>query len=444
MRLLPLLFAWCGTFGWPCLAAATAPAGVVPAPAAPPAAATVKYPFTDADGNDHRQAPTGHITNYDEARAGTDPLPDLLKMPDGEIVRDAGAWLQKRRPDILEQYAARIYGRVPPTAPRVTFKVVETDRNAVDGRAIRREVLVRFGDRPDGPAVHLQVYVPARATRPVPLLLHATFRGDPSAGPPVPEALARRFQEIGPLAEIIARGYGYAVYRYTEIQPDNPHTAQAGVIGLARGTGDHPPAGDAWGALSAWAWGTSRILDYLATDPAVDARRVALIGHSRLGKMVLWAGAQDPRFAVVFASCSGEMGAALARRDFGETIDDIATAYGYQFAANFQHYVGRWNELPVDAHMLIALNAPRPVFITGGSRDLWADPRGEFLAAVAAGPVYRLFGRKDLGTTEPPPLDTTLAAGDLAFREHAGGHTITAEDWQAFLEFAGRYLRPGT
>ncbi len=440
MRLLSLVLAPIGCLGWPCFAAEAPP----PLPATPPPAAPASYPFTDAAGNTHTRASTGHVTNYDEAKVGTYRLPDPLVLADGQPVRDAGAWFNRRRPEILELYRSQVFGRVPPTAPQVSFKVLETDPNAVDGRAVRRHVVIRCGDPRTGPAIHLELYLPARALHPVPVLLHATFHGDPSAQTGLEAELARRFHEMGPVAEFIARGYGYAVYRYTDLQPDHAGTAGSGVMALARGGAAGPPAGDAWGALGAWAWGASRVLDYLATDPAVDAARVALIGHSRLGKTALWAGAQDPRFAVVFASCSGEMGAALARRDFGETIDDIAGRFGYWFAPNFQRYVGAWNDLPVDAHLLIALNAPRPVFITGGSRDLWADPRGEFLAAVAAGPVYRLLGRKDLGTVDPPPLDTTVGAGELAFREHDGDHAITAGDWQAFLEFAGPYLRPGS
>jgi hypothetical protein len=184
------------------------------------------------------------------------------------------------------------------------------------------------------------------------------------------------------------------------------------------------------------------VLDYFTTDRAVDAKRVALIGHSRLGKTVLWAGARDPRCALVFSSCAGEMGSALARRDYGETVDDMAASFPWQFAGNFQKYAGHWNDLPVDAHLIIALNAPRPVFITGGTQDQWADPKGEFLAEVAAGPVYRLLGKKDLGASDGPPLDTPLITGDLGFHYHTGGHAMTASDWKAFLDFADRHLKP--
>jgi dienelactone hydrolase len=184
------------------------------------------------------------------------------------------------------------------------------------------------------------------------------------------------------------------------------------------------------------------VLDYFESDAAVDARRVALVGHSRLGKTALWAGARDPRFALVFSSCSGEMGSALARREFGETVDDMAASFPWWFAGHFQKYPGHWNDLPVDAHLLIALNAPHPVFITGGTQDLWADPRGEFLAEVAAGAVYRLLGKQDLGVSDGPPLDTPLITGDLGFHYHTGGHAITAADWNAFLAFADRHLKP--
>ena len=265
--------------------------------------------------------------------------------------------------------------------------------------------------------------------------------GAANAVPPGPGGRPM-FSETGPVTNILARGYGYATFRYTEVQPDSSNTFQSGVISLALAPGQTKPAPDEWGTVSAWAWGASRALDYLETDPAVDAKRVALIGHSRLGKTVLWAGAQDPRFALIFSSCGGEMGSALARRDYGETIDDMTANFPWQFAGNFQKYAGHWNDMPVDAHELIALNAPHPVLITGGTGDQWADPRGEFLAEVAAGPVYRLAGKTDLGTTNFPPADTPLITGDLGFNYHTGPPAITASDWNAFLEFADKYLKP--
>ena len=206
-----------------------------------------------------------------------------------------------------------------------------------------------------------------------------------------------------------------------------------------RPAGTTPPP-DEWGTIAVWSWGVSRIIDYFETDKAVDAKRIAIFGHSRLGKTVLWAAAKDERVAAVFSSCSGEMGAALARRDWGETVDDMAQNFGWQFAPAFQQFPGRWNDMPVDAHMLIALSAPRPVFITGGTADQWADPVGMFKAAVAAGPVYRLLGKKDLGTTELPALDTPLTGGDLGWHYHTGGHTATPADWKAFLTFLGKYF----
>jgi hypothetical protein len=214
------------------------------------------------------------------------------------------------------------------------------------------------------------------------------------------------------------------------------------VIALALAPGQTKREPDQWGSITAWAWAASRVLDYLETDRAVDARRVALLGHSRLGKTALWAGALDPRFALVFASCSGEMGASLARRDYGETVDDVTANFPWWMAENFQKFSGRWSEMPVDSHMLIALCAPRPVFVTGGTQDQWADPHGMFLAQVGAGPVYRLLGKKDLGTTTLPPLDMPLTSGSLGFHYHTGGHTISSADWKAFLDFTDRHLHP--
>jgi len=392
-------------------------------------------PRQDAAGNPVRRAPTGHVSNYDEAKAAGYTLPDPLVLANGQRVRDAKTWTDRRRPEILELYKTHIYGRVPERAPKASFEVAETDAAAMEGAAIRKRIVVRFGDKPDGPAANVTLYVPAKATRPVPLVLHLMFGLRQSSEPARP-------METGPLADILSRGYGYAHFRYTEAQPDARDSGGSGVIALALAPGRTKPEPDEWGSITAWAWAASRVLDYLETDRAVDARRVALLGHSRLGKTALWAGALDPRFALVFASCSGEMGASLARRDYGETVDDVAANFPWWMAENFQKFSGRWSDMPVDSHMLIALCAPRPVFVTGGTQDQWADPHGMFLAQVGAGPVYRLLGKKDLGTTTLPPLDTPLTRGSLGFHYHTGGHTISPADWNAFLEFADRHLKP--
>jgi hypothetical protein len=244
------------------------------------------------------------------------------------------------------------------------------------------------------------------------------------------------------MAEILSHGYAYATFRYADIQPDSPNTFASGVIGFTLKTGQTHPAANEWGTISAWAWGVSRIVDAFEKDPALDAKRIAILGHSRLGKTVLWAGAQDTRIALVFSSCGGELGSALARRDFGETVDDMAQNFSYQFAGNLQNYAGHWNNMPVDSHFLISLIAPRPLFITGGSKDLWSDPKGEFLGEVAAGPVYKLLGKQPLPTDQLPALNTPLLSGDLAYEEHDGAHAILPIDWKFFLDFADRHLHP--
>lgn len=427
----------------------------IPARSAEPATAATapaaERPKQDAAGNPIRYAKSGHVSNYDEAKVGQYVLPDPLVLNNGEPVRDAATWTKRRRPEIIKLYEDEIYGHIPKTAPPVTFETIVAGEPTLEGAAVRKHIVVHFGDKADGPAANLVINLPANAKGPVPVLLHLVFfAGLPGGRRPRTDIDSRtpgnapRFVEVGPVAEILSRGYGYATLRYTEIEGDRAETSLSGVRKLALRAGQDEPAADEWGTIAAWAWGASRVLDYFERDPGIDARRVGLIGHSRLGKTVLWAGARDPRFAIVFSSCSGEMGAALSRRDYGETIDDMAANFPWQFAGNFhQKYIGRWNAMPVDAHMLIALLAPRPVFITGGTKDQWADPHGEFLAAVAAAPVYRLLGKKDLGVTEAPPLDQPLVSGDMGFHYHTGGHTITPTDWNAFLDFAERYLRPG-
>jgi hypothetical protein len=266
--------------------------------------------------------------------------------------------------------------------------------------------------------------------------LFPTRPGAPAFGPP--RGNGPSWQE-----QVVSRGWGYAILSPTSIQADHGAGLREGIIGLVnRG---QPRKPDDWGALRAWAWGASRALDYLESDKAVDARRVGIEGLSRYGKAALVTMAYDPRFAVAFVGSSGAGGAKLYRREFGEKVENLAGSGEYHWmAGNFVRYAGPLTpaDLPVDAHELIALCAPRPVFISCGSPQVegnWVDSRGQFLAAVAAGPVYRLLGKKDLGTAEMPPIETGLTDGDLAFRQHSGGHT-TGPNWPAFLDFAARYF----
>jgi hypothetical protein len=389
---------------------------------------------SDKNGNPLRLAfKTGHVSNYDEAKVKPYTLPELLVLQNGQPVKDADTWFKKRRPEILKAFQTEIFGRVPDNAPKVRWEIVATDPAAFNSKATLKRIVGKMSDRADGPRMNLSLYLPAKTKGPVPVILTVTFGFGGKApkggkGNPVAE-------------EILGRGWAYASVGYNDIQPDRKDAFKEGVIGLTLKKDQAAPAPDEWGAVSAWAWGISRIVDYFETDKDVDARAIGIQGHSRLGRTVLWAGAQDERIAAVFASCSGEAGAALARRDWGETVDDMAQNFPWQLAGNYQKWVGRWNDMPVDSHMLMALVAPRALFCNGGKTDQWADPKGAFLGMVAAGPVYRLLGRKDLGVTELPPLDKALTDGDLAWHYHSGGHVATTADWRAFLILAERHFK---
>jgi hypothetical protein len=389
---------------------------------------------SDPKGNPVRLArATGHVSNYTEEKVPAYTLPDPLVLTNGKKVTTVEMWMKERRPEILKFYRTEIYGGVPDNAPKVTWEVAETDDNARKGTAITRRVVGRMGDKVNGPRMTLTIHTPAKAKGPVPLLLNMTFGFGMNKAP--------KLGGFDLIEEVLGRGWGYATLGYGDIQPDRADRWTEGVIGLTLKDGQTKPAAGEWGTISAWAWGVSRCIDYFESDKLVDAKKVSITGASRLGKTVLWAGAQDERVAAVCAVVPGEMGASLIRRDWGETLDDMAQNFHWQFAGNFQKWVGKWNDLPVDQHMLIALCAPRPVYVNGGLTDQWSDPKGEFLAQVAAGPVYRLLGAKDLGATEVPPLDKPVTSGSLGFHYHSSGHTAVPADWKAFLDFADRHFK---
>jgi len=417
-----------------------------------------------ADGS-NRQSP--NAANYDESKANPYPnLPEPLVLKNGQKVTTAQIWWEQRRPEIVEDFDREIYGRVPKDTPKVTWEVTETKEETNGDVPVITKQLVGHVDNSSYPAItvdiRLTLTTPANATGPVPVMMEFGFvfgpggfggRGAPAKGA-APKAATPPAGRGGPgggfggsgpswQQQVLAKGWGYAILLPNSIQADNGAGLTQGIIGLVNKGQPRKP--DDWGALRAWAWGASRALDYFETDKAVDAEQVGIEGHSRYGKAALVTMAYDPRFAIAYVSSSGEGGAKLHRRNWGEIVENVAGTGEYHWmAGNFLKYAGplTWNDLPVDSHELVALCAPRPVFIGAGATqgDGWVDAKGMFLAAAGAGPVYKLLGKKDMGTGEFPPIETALIDGDVAFRQHSGGH-IPGPNWPTLLTFADRYIK---
>jgi hypothetical protein len=399
----------------------------------------------------------GIPVNYDEAKVGTYTLPDPLVLANGARVKDAATWTRARRPEILQMIESTQFGRAPGKPTTVVANPFDTGTPALGGKAIRRQTTLYFNEERTGPKIELLSYVPADAKGPVPLLLQISFSpnanviDDPSIKPGemwgrdhkrVPAPAASPFGRVD-ILPFLASGIGFATLYYGDIEPDFLGGIPNGIRGRYLKPGETQFAPDEWGAIAAWAWGLSRVIDYLETDASVDAKRVALLGSSRLGKTVLWAGANDQRFAMVLASVSGEGGAALSRRNYGETVRHItdSTRYAYQFARNYQMFGNRVNQLPFDGHMLVSLIAPRPLLLQTGDTDYWSDPKGEYLSAVAASPVWRLLGTEGLATDHYPAAGEPVLS-TLGYYMHAGRHGILPPDWPVFLTFMRKHLLP--
>ena len=404
-----------------------------------------------------RRGPDGdpkspNAAKFDESKVGPlRNLPDPLTLNSGKKVTSAQVWWRERRPEIVELFDRDLYGRVPPKVPRVHWETKSTMNEKVGNISVITKQLVGIIDNSSYPLISVNIQltltVPANAPGRVPVIMELGLS---------PEALAaikQRFTDAqwatlqGPdppwQQQVLAKGWGYAVLIPTTVQADNGAGLTEGIIGLVNQ--GQPRKLDDWGALRAWAWGASQALDYFATDRLVDSKQVGIEGLSRYGKAALVAMAYDQRFAIGFIGSSGAGGAKILRRDFGEQIENLASISEYHWmAGNFLKYAGPFtsNDLPVDAHELIAMCAPRPILVSSGSQQVeggWVDAKGMFLGAVAAGPVYQLLGKKGLGTAEFPPQETALIDGDLAFRQHRAGHS-TGPNWATFLTFAGRYL----
>ncbi len=397
--------------------------------------------------------------NYDESKIPEYELPALLVAKNGKKILSKEEWVDLRRGEILADFASNMYGKIPPG--RINFEVKKIkEMSAFDGKARMKEVKLVFMRNNKKLSMDILMYLPISQSQ-VPVFLGLNFYGnqtildDPNIS--LPSSWMRNNEELNiteniateesrgarhsrwPVEKIIDRGYGLVTIYYGDIDPDKNDLSD-GVHALYYKPGEHTLASDEWGSISAWAWGLSRAMDFFELEEEIDERRVALMGHSRLGKAALWAGAIDQRFAIVISNDSGCGGAALSRRQFGETVERINTAFPHWFCDNFNMYNNNEVALPVDQHMLIAMMAPRPVYVASAEDDQWADPKGEYLAAHYAGEVYKKFGKKGLKSKKQPKVNKPKMKS-IGYHIRSGGHDVTDFDWEAWMDFADKHYK---
>jgi hypothetical protein len=401
--------------------------------------------------------------NYDENKIPEYVLPEILVSNSGEKINGIEEWENKRRDEILNLFKSEVYGQVPDVKVNTSFKTIEENAEALDGRAIRKQIEIKFSKDNKNHIAHLLIYIPKLSNMPVPVFLGYNGDGNHTIIPD-PEIilttswvdnestidifnnktneLARGFKtNRWPVSYILSRGYGIAVMYYGDIDPDFDDDFKNGIHPLFYKEGQSQPAPDEWGSIGAWAYGLSKALDYFEEDNHIDQTKIAVMGHSRRGKTALWAGAMDERFALTISNESGCGGAALSMRRFGETVGRINTVFPHWFCDNFNKYNNDEDSLPVDQHMLIALMAPRPVYIASANGDPWADPKGEFLSGVLASPVYELYELKGIQDEKMPSLNNPYLEGYIGYHIRNGEHDLTYYDWLQFINFADKHLK---
>ena len=403
----------------------------------------------------------GQEANYEESKVPDYTLSDPLVRSDGTVVNDVETWKEKRRPEILELFQTHVYGHAPEPPGEMTVLRKQVHVNALNGMATRKQIEIGLPAPENGPSMSVLIYVPNNQPKPVPMFVGLNFYGNHTIHPDtaiwITDSWMRNNESMHitdhkateasrgvrehrwPVEYIISQGYGLATIYYGDIDPDVADFSN-GIHPYFYKSGQTEPAADEWGAIGAWAWGLSRALDYFYKDADIDNDRVAVIGHSRLGKTSLWAGARDPRFALVISNNSGCGGAALSRREFGETVKRINTSFPHWFCDNFTQYNDNVSALPVDQHMLIALMAPRPVYVASAEEDQWADPKGEFLSAKYASPVYQLFGKQGLPADTMPEVNNPVM-DTVAYHIRTGKHDLTLYDWKQYIVFADKHFR---
>lgn len=405
----------------------------------------------DIDRSVVRKGPSGNpkdpnAANSSEEKVNKYTLPDLLILKNRKKVTSVKDWLEKRKPEIIEDFESEIYGRLPQNLPKVRWEIISIKDTLLGNQPVKQKLLKGIVDNSAYPSIkveiNLLVATPVISSKAVPIVLEFGFIKNPFNPTPIKAIGLGSAGEPTWQEQLITKGWGYAIIEPSSIQADNGAGLTRGVIGLANKGAFRKP--DQWGALRAWAWGASRAIDYFETDNDLDTKRIAIEGLSRYGKAAVVAMAFEPRISLGFIGSSGAGGVKILRRVFGEQVENLAGSGGYHwFSGSFIKYASKLSpdDLPVDAHQLVALCAPRPIFISAGSPQVegnWIDAKGMFIGAAQAGSVYRLYGKKDLGTTEFPPLGTPLIEGEIAYRQHAGGHS-TGPNWSTWIAWASRY-----
>jgi len=371
--------------------------------------------------------------NYDESKVPPYTLPDVLKTTTNRDVRDKATWEKVRRPEIIKLFEENVYGQMPKTYDRLTYSIKNENASAMAGKALLKEVVIEVVRNNKSLKINLVLFVPTKQKGPVPVFLLINNRGKDNTDP-----TRAHKSDFWPAEMVIDSGYAIAAFHVSDLAPDDTAKYINGVLQLYP---EQLTANDGMKAIGAWAWGASRVLDYVEKDAAIDAKKVIVVGHSRGGKASLWAAAEDQRFALCVTNCSGNTGAALSRRRFGETVNRINTIFPHWFATNYKKFNNNEAALPVDQHMLIATIAPRPLYATNATNDLWADPTGTFLSLKQAEKVYALYGIKSTLPANPPAVNHPIINSPVGYHNREGEHNLTAYDWRNFIKFANVHLK---